>query len=336
MVSISLTRAQRAARIVMIAACVVLVWFGAKADEKLTVGVLKFGTVNWQLRTIKDRGLDHAAGINLEILLLASKNATSVALQAGSADMIVTDWIWALRQRAEGEDFVFVPYTRALGALVLAKGVSIEDLTGLKGKRLGIAGGPLDKSWLVLRASALRHADLDLAENVVPVFGAPPLLSEQLRTGGIDAVLTFWPYAARLKAEGYHTAVRVEAVLAGLGIAQAPPLVGYVFRRSLADRAPAMVNGFFAAVAKANGLLAVDDGAWNGIRPLMKAANDEEFEALRSGFRDGIPSPNAPGEVAGAEKLFEIMKELGGEKLLGRADTFDANLFWQPDGAPAQ
>ena len=26
---------------------------GAKANDKLTVGVLKFGTVNWQLRTVK-------------------------------------------------------------------------------------------------------------------------------------------------------------------------------------------------------------------------------------------------------------------------------------------
>ncbi len=307
-----------------------------EANEKLTVGVLKFGTVNWQLRIVKDRGLDQAAGIDLKILPLASKNATSVALQAGSADMIVTDWIWALRQRAEGEDFVFVPYTRTLGALVLAKGVSIDGLAGLEGKRVGIAGGPLDKSWLVLQASALRHLDLNLAASVVPVFGAPPLLSEQLRNGGVDAVLTFWPYAARLKAEGFHTAVRVETVLAGLGIDRAPPLVGYVFRQRLADRAPQVVRGFIAAIAGANALLAADDSAWDTIRPLMKAADDEEFEALRAGYRGGIPDPNGYGDIAGAEQLFQIMKEIGGQKLLGRAKSFDMKLFWQPDGAPAQ
>ncbi len=306
------------------------------AGEKLTVGVLKFGTVNWQLRTVKDQGFDQAVGIDLEILPLASKNATSVALQAGSADMIVTDWIWALRQRAEGEDFVFVPYTRALGALVTAKGVTINDLGGLKGKRLGIAGGPLDKSWLILRASALRHQSLNLAESVEMVFGAPPLLSEQLRTGGVDAVLTFWPYAARLKAEGFHTAVRVEDVLAGLGIKRPPPLVGYVFRQAFAERSADTVMGFLAAIARANAYLAEDDEAWEKIRPLMKAANDEEFEALKAGYRTGIPHANGAGDIGGAEKLFQIMKELGGEKLLGRAESFDRKLFWQPDGAPAQ
>jgi NitT/TauT family transport system substrate-binding protein len=307
-----------------------------RASDRLTVGVLKFGTVNWQLRTVKDHRLDQTAGVDLEILPLASKNATSVALQAGSADMIVTDWIWALRQRAEGEDFVFVPYTRSLGALVLARGVAIDDLAGLKGMRIGIAGGPLDKSWLVMRASTLRHLNFNIAENVEPVFGAPPLLSEQLRNGGIDAVLTFWPYAARLKAEGFQTAVRVDHVLAGLGIDQAPPLVGYVFRQRLADRSPGAVAGFFEAIAQANALLTNSAAAWDNIRPVMKADNDEEFEALKTGYLNGVPDPGSPGDVDGAEKLFEIMKELGGEKLLGRADAFDRDLFWQPDGASVQ
>ena len=282
---------------------------GSRAAEKLTVGVLKFGTVNWQLRTVKDQGFDRAAGVDVEILPLASKNATGVALQAGEADLIVTDWIWALRQRAEGEDFVFAPYSNALGALVLGEDVAMDGLADLKGKKLGIAGGPLDKSWLVLRASTLRRSGSDIADHVDAVFGAPPLLSEQLRNGGIDAVLTFWPYAARLKAEGFVTALRVDGILAELGIDRAPALVGYVFRQRLAERSPTAIRGFFDAIAKANALLLSDDGAWERIRPLMKAANDAEFEALKAGYRAGVPDP-ASRDTSGAAKLFQIMKEM--------------------------
>lgn len=330
---------RRISFIILVAAACVL-WLAAAhpihAADRLTVGVLKFGTVNWQLRTVKDHGLDQAAGVDLEILPLASKNATSIALQAGTADMIVTDWIWALRQRAEGEDFVFVPYTRALGALVLAENVTIDGLAGLKGKRIGIAGGPLDKSWLVLRASTLRHQGLDILDHSEPVFGAPPLLSEQLRQGRLDAVLTFWPYAARLKAEGFETATKVESVLTGLGLTQAPPLVGYVFRKRLAVKSPEAVKGFFQAVAEANKMLSSDDSVWDRIRPLMKAANDAEFDALKSGYRAGIPEPAAGRDTAGAAELFEIMKQMGGAKLLGRADAFDPELFWHPNGADRQ
>lgn len=308
----------------------------SNAAERLTVGVLKFGTVNWQLRTMKDAGLDTAAGVELEILPLASKNATSVALQSGAADMIVTDWIWALRQRAEGEDFVFAPYTNALGALVLAKGASLAALSDLKGKRIGIAGGPLDKSWLVLRASTLRHDNFDLADTAQAVFGAPPLLSEQLRQNGVDAVLTFWPYAARLKAAGHPVALNVEAVLGDLGVSQPPSLVGYVFRKSFEEKSPALVEGFFKALAKANALLKSDDATWDNIRPVMKAANDDEFAALKAGFRAGIPDTTWVDDTTGAQQLYDILKEMGGSKLLGKAQSFDPDLFWRPDAAPVQ
>ena len=46
----------------------------------------------------------------------------------------------------------FVPYSTALGAILLASGSDLQSVADLRGKRIGIAGGPLDKSWLVLRA----------------------------------------------------------------------------------------------------------------------------------------------------------------------------------------
>ena len=303
-----------------------------RAGDALTVGVLKFGTVNWQLQTLKDEALDKAENVEVNILPLASKNATSIALQAGEADVIVTDWIWAQRQRAEGEDFVFVPYTRALGALVVAKGSDITDIAGLKDKRIGIVGGPLDKSWLVLRTWTRRNLDYDLADHSEMVFAAPPLLSEQLRQGRLDAVLTFWPYAARLEAEGYTTLTGVAEVLGKLGVESAPPLVGYVFRKSTAAKRPEAFRNFFRAIARTNAHLAASDEAWDKIRPIMKADGDTEFAALKAGYRKGIPPENAGGDLDGARKLFEIMKDLGGKKLLGRAKAFEPELFWAPDG----
>ncbi|MGI9415993.1 MAG: ABC transporter substrate-binding protein [Hyphomicrobiales bacterium] len=318
----------------MLLAAMVLtaVTHGARAAEQLTVGVLKFGTVNWQLNTLKDQALDKAENIDLQILPLASKNATSIALQAGEADVIVTDWIWAQRQRAEGEDFVFVPYTRALGALVVARGSAVTDIAGLKGKRIGIVGGPLDKSWLIMRTWTRRTLGYDLAEHAEEVFAAPPLLSEQMRQGRLDAVLTFWPYAARLGADGFTTLVSVADVLGKLGVESAPPLVGYVFRKGAAEKRPQAFRGLFRAIARTNAHLARSDTAWDKVRPLMKAADDTEFAALKAGYRKGIPGADAGGDLEGARKLFQIMKDLGGEKLLGRAERFEPELFWAPGG----
>jgi NitT/TauT family transport system substrate-binding protein len=150
---------------------------GAQAANKIKIGVLKYGTVSWLLDTIKANGLDKAEGIELDIVPLASTQATTVGLQAGSLDVVATDWLWVSRERSSGADFTFVPFTTALGAIMVPPNSPIKTLADLKGKKLGIAGGPLDKSWLLIVAYALRTANLDLrtetTQEFLAVRGAP-------------------------------------------------------------------------------------------------------------------------------------------------------------------
>ena len=72
------------------------------APARVRVGVLKFGTVSWELDVMQTHGLAAREGVDLQVVTLASTNATTVALQGGAVDMIVTDWTWVSRQRAEG------------------------------------------------------------------------------------------------------------------------------------------------------------------------------------------------------------------------------------------
>lgn len=304
----------------------------AAADKPLAVGVLKFGTVNWQLDTIKAHRLDTAAGFSLDVSLLASKNATSVALLAGEVDLIVSDWIWVMRQRAAGNDFLFVPFSHSLGALVTPAAGNTATVADLVGKSIGVAGGPVDKSWLILRAWSERTLGVDIGERATPVFAAPPLLSEQLRRGDVAAVLTFWPYAARLEADGYRRLTAVSELLADFGIEGPIPLVGYVFREALARERGADLRAFFQAVAAANEILLASDGEWKRLRPLMRVDSDSEFDRLKAGFRAGVPEDLAVNPTQ-AEALYRLLAERGGAKLLGRDTRFDPGAFWTP-GAP--
>ena len=60
--------------------------------ESLKVGVLKWGTVNWELKTLVDKKLDTKNKYKLEVVGLANKNASATALQGGEVDIIVTDF----------------------------------------------------------------------------------------------------------------------------------------------------------------------------------------------------------------------------------------------------
>lgn len=302
----------------------------AAAAEPLRIATLKFGTVNWLLDTIKTEGFDAKEGAPFERQELASTQALTVALQAGDADFAVSDWPWAMRRRIDGEPFRFAPYSSALGAVMVAKDSTIATIADLKGKKLGVAGGPLDKSWLLLRAKAHKDVDGDIATMLEPVFGAPPLLSEQLRLGRIDAVLTFWNFAARLDAEGYRRMIDVTEIMKQLDLVPPPPLVGFVWRETLLEKSGPQVEGFFRGVAAANETLRTSDAAWERLRPSMQVKSDAEFTRLRDYFRAGIPGSWDEADIASSKKLYDLLADLGGSDFVGPNPRFEQALFWSP------
>jgi len=106
------------------------------------VGVLKFGTVGWELDVIAARNLAQKHRVNLKVLPLASGDASTVALQGGAVDVIVSDWIWVTRQRAQGLPYTFVPFSNAVGALMVKSDGAIQSVADLKGAASASRAGP--------------------------------------------------------------------------------------------------------------------------------------------------------------------------------------------------
>lgn len=311
-------------------AIVISMLFGFSANAEMTtlkLGVLKFGTVNWELNVLKHHQLDVKHGLDLQVSGFAGKQASSVALQGGAVDSIVTDWLWTSRQRAEGKGFTFIPYSVSVGALMVAADSPINSIEDLKGRKIGIAGGPLDKSWLLMRALANKQHGLDLNKNVEKVFGAPPLLSRQLEDGNVDAVLTFWHFAAKLEAKGMRRVVDVGQIARDLGIGAKVPQIGYVFNDDWVKAHPGKLKKFNDALLEAKAILGWSNKEWDRIRPLTKAKDEATFNALKKGYRDGIPTSWGPNERQEAGKLFAILSEIGGSKLVGPGKSIEKGTF---------
>lgn len=296
-------------------------------DTNLRIATQISGTVNWELTTIRDRGLDRANGFSLEVQDVAAGPAAQVALLAGEADVIVSDWLWVARQRAEGADFVFIPYSRAVGALHVPIDSTATGLADLKGSKIGIAGGPVDKSWLILRAYAKSELGMDLAAETEQVFGAPPLIFETAISGDLDAAINFWHFGAKMEAAGMRPLLTVADAGVALGLDPNTPLLGYVLSGDLARAQPDLVAGLAAASRAAKEVLATDDSAWDSLRPIMNAKTDAQFEALKAGFRAGIPNPG-PVDQEAAARMLQIMADLGGEELVGKMVTLPDGVFW--------
>src|SRR6266567_90320 len=269
------SRARQWACLLLVLPWLVAVPAGAEPLPVVRIGVLKFGTVNWELDVIARHGLDRAHGFALEPTELAGKDGAAVALQGGAAD--------------------------------------------LKGRKIGIAGGPVDKSWLVLRAYAKKTAGLDLTRDAEPLFAAPPLLNEILKRADIPAAINFWQYNARLPEPDYFELVRVEDMLPALGVPPQTPLLGWVFSEAWAAKYPAVVRGFLAAAKAARETLAASPDEWQSIAPLVHADDAPMLGRLRQAYRRGISDAEAdarasdPADAAGAaQRLLELLTVFGG------------------------
>ncbi|WP_260292308.1 ABC transporter substrate-binding protein [Sedimenticola hydrogenitrophicus] len=297
------------------------------ATPTLRAGVLKFGTVNWELQTIKQHRLDEAEGFHLEVTPYAGKLATTTALHGGAVDVIVNDWLWVSRQRSAGRGYGFIPYSRMNGALMVAADSGIASLAELQGKKVGIAGGPVDKSWLLIQALARQQHHIDLKQRIDAVYGAPPLLAKKLQSGELDAVITFWHYAARLEAAGFRRLVDIGDALEQLGMPPDVPMVGYVFSPALSDNPGDLVQAFDRAARRAKAILATQPDAWLTLEPLMNADSAASLQTLKAGYKAGIPTHWGEVERRQAANLFSLLAELGGEPLVGKATALAPGTF---------
>lgn len=297
------------------------------AASKLRVGSLKFGSLAWLLKTVIDGELDKREGVEIDLVDMASTGAAKIGLLAGDADVIVSDWPWAMRQRAEGDPVQFSPYSSALGAVMVAADAPIKTVADLDGKRIGVAGTVLDKSWLLLRAYVQKETGKDLADMVTPVFGAAPLIAEQVRQGRVDAALNFWTFSARLKGEGYREFISMADVLKGLGVDPTPSLVGFIWDQKKTAGKEKEISAFLRAIGAGNALLSTSDEAWERLRKDTRAKSDAEFEALRAYYRSGIPQVWSDSQTQSAQKLFDLLVKLGETTLGGGKVKFDPALF---------
>jgi len=297
------------------------------AAGQLRVGSLKFGSLSWLLKTVTERGLEKSNNVDLSVLDVATTGAARIALLSGDVDILVNDWPWAMRQRSEGVPLKFAPFSSSLGAVVVPKDSKIRSLADLKGKRLGVAGTSIDKSWILLQAYFEKQTGEPLGRVAEPIFGAAPLITEQLRQGRVDAALNFWTFSARLVGEGYTELITMADILRGLEIEPTPPLIGFVWSEKTTAGKDEAITAFLKSVEQGNEVLKTSDEAWEPLKPLMKAESEGEFQALRKAYRDGIPGPWTEETTKAADKLLKLLMEAGEGTLVGSETKFDAKLF---------
>lgn len=300
----------------------------AYEKPNIRLGLLAFGTVKWELEALKSQQLLKQQPYNLEVVTITSPQAGKIALQSDAVDIIISDWIWVSRQRAAGIGLSFYPYSGTAGALMVAKDSSIHDISDLKQIKLGIAGGELDKNWLLLQALAKQQLHIELNQEVTKIFAAPPLLNQQLRQERIDAMINYWHYATRLEADGYRQLIDGNAIQKQLGIKQPVPTLGYVFQRKWAETNAETLDNFLKLTQIGKNLLCESDSVWRQIIPLTKVEQAKTQQLLRKRYCQGRITAWGKTQIQEAEKIYQLLKQVSDGRLTGKSETLQPDTFW--------
>ena len=288
------------------------------AAEKTTlrIGVQTSGTLDWELSVLPE-----SSDFQVQAHPVATAEAAKIALQSGAVDMIVSDFLWVSQTRNTGAEFTFYPYSNTAGALVVPTNSPIHEVKDLADKRLGIAGGELDKNWLLLQAAGKKQ-NVNLNASVEKIFGAPPLINEQLKNQRVDAVLTHWHFAAQLEAQGYRQLLDGKALQHDLGVTENVPPLGYVFKQSWADAHKPALKAFFVATSQAKNRLCDDVEMWKKATVKMEVAPPQ----LRQRYCDGRVNAWTIANQHAAQQLYSIL--IGLNPKVGSSANLATGTFW--------
>ena len=302
---------------------------GGQAAQHLAVGVMESGTGLWELDAMRTLGFDKKHDLDIEVRTLADARAGQIALQSGSVDLILSDFVYVSIQRSQGNDLTFVPHSLAVGGLVVDPAAGITSIADLKGKTLAISGSPVDKSWVILLAYYNHETGRTLTDDATVRYGAPPLVNELVTSGQAQASLNLWNWNARAKLAGKTEILSVWDMLKALGVRAQPPLLGWVFTDTTASTKSDALKAFLDASFDTKAELLTDDEIWIAIRPQMGVKDDDRlFDELREEYRAGIVRNYDPGNIMPAEQAYALMAKYGGPDVVGSAPSLASGTFW--------
>jgi NitT/TauT family transport system substrate-binding protein len=299
----------------------------ASAADTIRIAAQKTGTFAWELAVIRAHGLDKDANLTLDVRELASPEAGKIALRSGDADIMISDWLWVSRERSLGAKLAFYPYSSALGAVMVPNASPIKTLADLKGRKLAVAGGPIDKSWLLLQAS-LQQDGINLKSDSTIVYGAAPLVAAQMLNGDMDATVNYWNFCAALEEKGFRRIAAIQDLVQHFGAKGPVAMVGYVFDEAWASANQDRLARFIDMTRRAKQILTTSDSAWDDIAKLTGAGDAATVHAYRDRYREGIPHRRIEDEEKDARVLYRVLAGIGGHDLVGPAADLDPGTYY--------
>ena len=287
---------------------------GKPAGDGGTVRIMinPAGTMGIGPAVIRKYGFDKKHGINLEVVSYSDQKTATAAIQSGSAEIVVFDWLAAARLRASGTPIVGIaPFLTYVNSVVVPKDSPLKTLADLKGKRVGVAH-KTGFDWIVMQAAAQKLYRMDIGKDAEVREGAIPLLRGLIEKGDLDATQMWNSLTPEMLASGrYRTLVTIRELTQQMGLPTVPFLL-FSMREDYAKQHPGNARAFVAAYQDAVQVLMKDEDVWTEHGARLKLS-PESLAFFKEQVRRDLLRQFAPDMTRGLEATLEAVNAVAPE-----------------------
>lgn len=213
------------------------------------------------LQIAQDQGLFKAEGLNVKVEIVANSNAVTAPLLAGTLDFTSENWVGMYIQELTNPKLGLkviadnFQATDNIAAIVVPKGSKITSVKQLAGKSIALPGkgasiGPLSVDVLLNSYGVKATATNSQYTTVVEPF---PNMPAALAEGKVDAAWVTEPFVTVAEEAGAHVLAYTYS-----GALKNFPIGPWATTNSFAEKNPAAVKEFTAAITKAEQMAASD------------------------------------------------------------------------------
>jgi NitT/TauT family transport system substrate-binding protein len=330
---------ERRRRLLLIAAAGVAAPFAATpgrtqgASVPLRIGVIGSSGQAELTTVIQKFGLDREHGIDMQVTDYAAPGQQYTLLRAGTIDVAIGNFVDLHRQRRAGLGIkAFHGFQSYNNPVIVKTGSPITQFSELRGRKIGGFGNTF-LDWLVLRAAGKKAHGVDVETDASTVVAAPPLLTQLLMRGEIDAAIQFSSLAIAPLTAGEVKAISDLAIL--LRQAQFNVEAFYTqwfITEQWLDRNAAALAGVYAMFAAGYDRLAKDDAVWTELAQRIRITDPKLVAAYREKGRQINNPPYRASLLQPTQALLTEIVSIAGEQATGIA-RIDPQAFVFPSGA---
>ncbi|MBI3090962.1 MAG: ABC transporter substrate-binding protein [Candidatus Tectomicrobia bacterium] len=279
------------------------------------------GTQMFPVEIMQRQKIAEKHGLRIIRRDVVSVSALYTALTGNEVDISFPAWASNVLFRSQGMKLVTVfPLIGFVNDILVRKDSPIQTFADLKGKRLGVFGGPAGTTSMVFRTIGKKYFGFDPLIDASLRYGSPVLQANLLEKGELDAVLTLHPLTSKFLTTKPFRSIMDIGKFWKEKTGQDMLLVTITTNEDFIAKHPEAVRGFVAAYKEAVGYINSHPEVWKDFAKIVGIEDEAGREMLQKALTGQYLTTwnqssldDLRGFTDEVQKLF-CSAEVGGEK----------------------